>query len=283
MQPEQIDVRALTDEAVLLLSEWGLQVLGALVVLVAGWTGARWIRRATRRALGRAGMDETLVPFLSSLAYYAVLVFVGVAVLNLFGVQTASIIAVLGAAGFAVGLAFQGTLSNFSSGVMLLIFRPFAVGDFVEVSGEAGTVAEIGVFATRVDTPDNVRVTVPNSEVFGNVIKNYHANPTRRVDLEIGIGYDDDIGGALETARRVLSADDRVLETPEPTVAVDTLGDSSVGLIVRPWCGTGDYWPLRRELTRSLKEQLEADGYSIPYPQRDVHVHGEDGAGTEVA
>lgn len=291
MQPQDIDVRTLTDEAVLLLSEWGLQVLGALVLLVVGWTGARWVRRAVRRALGRTRVDETLVPFLSSVAYYAVLVFVGVAVLNLFGIQTASIIAVLGAAGFAVGLAFQGTLSNFSSGVMLLIFRPFVVGDFVEVSDQAGTVAEIGVFATRLDTPDNVRITVPNSEVFGNVIKNYHANPTRRVDLEVGIGYDDDIGGALETARRVLAEDDRVLESPEPTLAVDSLGDSSVTLIVRPWCETGDYWPLRRELTRRLKERLERDGFSIPYPQRDVHVHGgaadgegaEDGPGREVA
>lgn len=286
MQTEGLDVQALTDTAIALLSEWSLQVLGALVVLVAGWTGAKWVRRTVRRALGRSKIDETLVPFLSSLAYYSVLVFVGVAVLNLFGIQTASLIAVLGAAGFAVGLAFQGTLSNFSSGVMLLVFRPFEVGDVVEVAGQSGTVAEIGIVSTRLDTPDNVRITLPNSKVFGEVIKNYHAHDTRRVDLEVGISYDDDIGGALETVRRVLSEEDRVLGEPEPTVAVNSLGDSSVNLIARPWCATSDYWPLRRDLTRRLKEELEADGFELPYPQRDVHLHGGaagPAAGEEVA
>lgn len=279
MQPDNFDVQALVDSAVPLLTSWGLQLLGAVALLVAGWTAARWVRRAARRSLERSRVDATLVPFLSSLAYYSVLVFVGLAVLNLFGIQTASMIAVLGAAGFAVGLAFQGSLSNFSSGVMLLVFRPFGVGDFVEVAGETGTVTEIGIFSTRLDTTDNVRITVPNSKVFGEVIKNYDANDTRRVDLVVGIDYDDDIGGAMETVRRVLSEDDRVLDEPEPVVAVNSLGDSSVNLIVRPWCATGDYWPLRRDLTRRLKEEVEADGFSFPYPQRDVHLHGSDGAG----
>lgn len=285
MQTEGFDLQALTDTAVAHVSEWGLQVLGALVVLVAGWAGAKWVRRTVRRALGRSKIDQTLVPFLSSLAYYSVLVFVGVAVLNLFGIQTASLIAVLGAAGFAVGLAFQGTLSNFSSGIMLLVFRPFEVGDFVEVAGQSGDVAEIGIVSTRLDTTDNVRVILPNSKVFGEVIKNYHAHDTRRVDLEVGISYDDDIGGALETVRRVLSEEDRVLEEPGPTVAVNSLGDSSVNLIARPWCATSDYWPLRRDLTRRLKEELEADGFELPYPQRDVHLHGDAGpaGGEEVA
>lgn len=279
MQPDNFDVQALVDSAVPLLTSWGLQLLGAVALLVAGWTAARWVRRAARRSLERSRVDATLVPFLSSLAYYSVLVFVGLAVLNLFGIQTASMIAVLGAAGFAVGLAFQGSLSNFSSGIMLLVFRPFGVGDFVEVAGETGTVTEIGIFSTRLDTTDNVRITVPNSKVFGEVIKNYDANDTRRVDLVVGIDYDDDIGGAMETVRRVLSEDDRVLDEPEPVVAVNSLGDSSVNLIVRPWCATGDYWPLRRDLTRRLKEEVEADGFSFPYPQRDVHLHGSDGAG----
>lgn len=280
MQEEGIDVEGLTDTAVTLLSEWGLQVVGALVVLVAGWTVAKWVRRAVRRALDRSRVDNTLIPFLSSLAYYSVLVFVGVAVLNLFGIQTASLIAVLGAAGFAVGLAFQGTLSNFSSGIMLLVFRPFEVGDVVEVAGQSGTVAEIGIVSTRLDTTDNVRVTLPNSEVFGEVIKNYDAHDTRRVDLTVGISYDDDIGAAVETIRRVLREEDRVLEEPEPTVAVGSLGDSAVNLIVRPWCATDDYWSVRRDLIRQLKEQMEADGLSFPYPQRDVHVHGDDAGPT---
>lgn len=274
MQQDALDPQALTSSATDLLSEWGLQVLGALVVLVVGWTAARWIRRTVRRALGRTQIDETLVPFLSSLVYYSVLVFVALAVLNLFGVQTASMIAVLGAAGFAVGLALQGTLANFSSGIMLLVFRPFGVGDYVEVADQSGTVAEIGVFATRLDTPDNVRITVPNSEVFGNVVKNYNANEKRRIDLVMGISYDDDIGGAMETIWRVLGEEERVLEEPEPKVAVHELGGSSVNLVVRPWCATSDYWATRWDLTRRLKEQLEADGYSIPYPQRDVHLHG---------
>lgn len=276
---EDVDFQALTDTALLLLYEWGLQVLGALVVLVAGWMGAKWVRRTVRRALDRSKIDRTLVPFLATLAYYSVLVFVGVAVLNLFGIQTASLIAVLGAAGFAVGLAFQGTLSNFSAGIMLLVFRPFEVGDFVEVAGQSGDVAEIGIVSTRLDTTDNVRVILPNSEVIGQVIKNYHAHETRRVDMTVGISYDDDIGAAVETVRRVLSEEERVLEEPEPTVAVDSLGDSAVSLIVRPWCATDDYWPLRRDLTRQLKEEIEADGLSFPYPQRDVHVHDADGAG----
>ncbi len=280
MQEEGIDVEGLTDTAVTLLSEWGLQVVGALVVLLAGWTVAKWVRRVVRRALDRSRVDETLIPFLASLAYYSVLVFVGVAVLNLFGIQTASLIAVLGAAGFAVGLAFQGTLSNFSSGIMLLVFRPFEVGDVVEVAGQSGTVAEIGIVSTRLDTTDNVRVTLPNSEVFGEVIKNYDAHDTRRVDLTVGISYDDDIGAAVETIRRVLREEDRVLEEPEPTVAVGSLGDSAVNLIVRPWCATDDYWSVRRDLIRQLKEQMEADGLSFPYPQRDVHVHGDDAGPT---
>lgn len=280
MQEEGIDVQALTDSAVAHLSEWGLQVLGALVVLVAGWAAAKWVRRVVRRALGRSRVDNTLIPFLSSLAYYSVLVFVGVAVLSLFGIQTASLIAVLGAAGFAIGLAFQGTLSNFSSGIMLLVFRPFGVGDVVEVAGQSGTVAEIGIVSTHLDTTDNVRVILPNSRVFGEVIKNYHAHDTRRVDLTVGISYDDDIGAAVEAIRRVLSEDDRVLGVPEPTVAVDGLGDSAVSLIVRPWCATGDYWDLRRDLIRKLKEEMEADGLSFPYPQHDVHVHGEAGGPT---
>jgi len=280
MQTDGIDPTALTDAAVSLVSEWGLQVLGGFALLAVGWGAARWIRRVVRRALGRSAVDDTLVPFLSSLVYYAVLAFVGVAVLNLFGVQTASLIAVLGAAGFAVGLAFQGTLSNFSSGVMLLVFRPFGVGDHVEVAGESGTVAEIGVFATHLDTPDNVRIVVPNSEVFGSVVKNYHAHDRRRVDLVVGIDYGDDIGGAIETIRRVLAEHEGVLDEPEPVVEVDSLGDSAVNLVVRPWCATADYWSVRRGLTRRLKEAVEADGFSFPYPQRDVHLfRAGDGAG----
>ncbi len=262
-----------------LITLYGVRVAGAVAVLVAGWLGAKWIRRITRRALDRSGLDRALVPFLSSLVYYGLLVFVGLAVLNLFGIQTASFIAVLGAAGFAVGLSLQGTLSNFASGVMLLVFRPFSVGDVVDTGGAKGTVKEIGILTTKLDTPDNVRILVPNTKVFGDLIENYTAHDTRRLDLEVGISYDDDVGTAIGACERMLADEERVLEDPAPVVAVAGLGDSSVNLMVRPWCRTDDYWPLKRDLTRRLKEELEAAGCELPYPQRDVHLHGEAGAG----
>jgi small conductance mechanosensitive channel len=223
-------------------------------------------------------MRSWCVPFFANGVYYLTLIAVVIAVLSLFGIETTSLIAVLGAAGLAVGLALQGTLSNFAAGVMLLIFRPFKVGDYVEVAGTAGSVQEVGIFSSVLHTPDNVKITIPNSAVYGDTIKNYSANDTRRNDLLIGISYDDDIARALETIRRVLAGDSRVLDDPEPTVAVAELADSSVNLVVRPWCAGGDYWPLRFDLTHKLKEELEAAGCSIPYPQRDVHVHRDEPA-----
>jgi len=264
------------------ISSWGLQVLGAIVLLVVGWTVARWIRRLARRGLERSRTDPVLVGFLSGLTYYGVLVFVGVAVLGLFGIQTTSFVAVLGAAGFAVGLAFQGTLGNFASGVMLLIFRPFTVGDVVETGGTSGAVRELGLFTTRLDTPDNVRVLVPNSAIFGSVIKNFTANDTRRIDLEVGVDYGDDVATAMAACEELLAGEERVLAEPEPVVAVSALGDSAVVLMVRPWCRTEDYWPLRRDLTRRLKAALEEAGCSLPFPQRDVHLFRADAEG-EVA
>ena len=228
-------------------------------------------------------MDESLVPFLSSMVYYLALAVLLIAVLNLFGIQTASAIAVLGAAGLAVGLALQGTLSNFASGVMLLIFRPFKIGDYVEVAGTAGSVQEIGVFSTVLNTPDNVKDHRPQLGVYGDTVKNYSANETRRNDLVMGISYDDDISVAIDTINRVLGGDDRILADPEPVVAVAELGDSSVNIVVRPWCAGSDYWPLRCDLTRRLKEELEAAGCSIPYPQRDVHLQGGTGEAPKAA
>jgi small conductance mechanosensitive channel len=258
-----------------LTSVWGLKVVGAIALFVVGRIVCGALRRGTRRALERSSVDASLTPFLSSLVYYLALAVVVIAVLNLFGIQTASAIAVLGAAGLAVGLAMQGTLSNFAAGVMLLIFRPFKTGEFVEVAGTAGSVQEIGIFSTVLHTPDNVKITVPNSAIYGDTVKNYSANKTRRNDLVIGISYDDDIAQAIDTVKKVLANDGRVLADPETVVAVGELGDSSVNLLVRPWCAGSDYWPLRFDLTRRIKEELEAAGCSIPYPQRDLHLHGE--------
>lgn len=260
------------DVVVNLISAWGLKVLGALVLLFVGRIAAGWVRRIVRRGLTAANVDATLVPFISGVTYYIILISVFMAVLGLVGIQTTSLLAVMGAAGLAVGLALQGTLSNVASGVMLLVFRPFQVGDYIEAGGSAGSVEAIGLFTTTLNTPDNVRILVPNSAVYGQTIKNYAANDTRRNDMVIGISYDDNIGLAVDTIRRVLSADDRVLAEPEAVVAVAELADSSVNIVVRPWCKKEDYWGLRFDMMRTLKEELEAAGCSIPYPQRDVHL-----------
>jgi small conductance mechanosensitive channel len=275
---EGVDLQTLNQILTELITVWGLRVVGAIVLLIVGRMVAGWTRRLARRGLGRSGVDDTLVPFLSGLAYWLVLAVVLVAVLGIVGIQTASLLAVLGAAGLAVGLALQGSLSNFASGVMLLIFRPFSVGDFIDAAGTAGAVESIGLFSTTLNTPDNVRVIMPNSVVYGQTIKNFAANDIRRTDMMVGVSYDDDLGTALETIRTVLGEDDRVLADPEPVVAVAELGDSSVNFVVRPWCAKEDYWTLRFDLTRALKERLEAAGCSIPYPQRDVHLMKEPGS-----
>ncbi|MCA9512208.1 MAG: mechanosensitive ion channel [Myxococcota bacterium] len=263
---------ALTMNALELVTTYGLQVVGAIAVLVVGRIAAGAVRRGVHRSLERAGTDATLVPFLSNGVYYLLLAAVIIAVLNLFGVQTTSLVAVMGAAGLAVGMALQGTLANFAAGVMLLVFRPIRTGDYVEVAGVAGTVGEISVFTTALDTPDNVHITVPNGSIFGTTIKNYSRNAQRRNDIVVGISYDDDIGKAIETIQGVLREDARVLADPAPVVAVIEMADSSVNITVRPWCAKEDYWALRFDLMRALKERLEAAGCSIPYPQRDLHV-----------
>jgi small conductance mechanosensitive channel len=225
--------------------------------------------------MSRTNVDAALIPFVSGVVRFGLIALVAIAAVSTLGVPVASFVAVLGAAGLAIALAFQGTFSNFAAGVMLLTFRPFKLGDFVDVGGTAGTVKEIGIFACVLATPDNVQITVPNSDVFGQTIKNFSANETRRIDMVIGVGYDDDLGVAVRTCMDVISADARVLPDPAPQVAVSELGDSSVNLVVRPWVGAGDYWGARFDLTRALKENLEAAGCSIPFPQRDVHLFQE--------
>jgi small conductance mechanosensitive channel len=263
---------------VTLVSTWGLQLAGALAVLIIGRFLCGIARKSIRRAMENRRVDPSLVPFVSNLVYFVLLAAVLIAVLGLFGIETTSLVAVLGTAGLAIGLALQGTLANFSSGVMLLLFRPFHVGDYIDAAGTAGTVTEIGVFSTTLNTPDNVKIIVPNSGIFGATIKNFSANDTRRNDIVLGISYDDDISNAIAVVNAVLSKDSRVLSDPEPVVAVSELADSSVNLVVRPWCRKEDYWGLRFDLTRRLKEELEQGGCSIPYPQHDVHLHQTNGS-----
>jgi small conductance mechanosensitive channel len=271
-------VDQVVQNAVTLVSTWGLRVAGALAVLILGRLACGAARKAVRRGLESRGVDASLVPFISNLVYFVLLAAVIIAVLGLFGIETTSLVAVLGTAGLAIGLALQGTLSNFSAGVMLLLFRPFHVGDYIEAAGAAGTVSEIGVFSTTLNTPDNVRIILPNSGIFGATIKNYSTNDTRRNDIVLGISYDDDISNAIAVVNAVLGKDSRVLSDPEPTVAVSELSDSSVNLVVRPWCRKEDYWNLRFDLIRRFKEDLEQGGCSIPYPQRDVHLHQMNGS-----
>jgi small conductance mechanosensitive channel len=277
MDPEAIQSSAETAvaTAIEIVSNWGLQVIGAIVVLIIGRWIAGMVRKGIRRSLKKSKVDESLIPFLASMGYYVVLTVTLIAVMNLFGIETTSLIAVVGAAGLAVGLALQGTLSNFAAGAMLVIFRPFKIGDFVEVAGSAGSVSQIGVFTTTLNTPDNVLIMIPNSQVYGQSIKNYSGNSTRRVDMVMGISYGDDIGKAIEVIKAIIARDDRVLADPAPVVAVSELADSSVNIVVRPWTKGSDYWGLKFDLTRAFKEELEAAGCSIPFPQRDVHVINE--------
>jgi small conductance mechanosensitive channel len=268
-----LDLAAITSQLTELVSTWGVRAVGAIAVLIIGRIVAGRIRAGMRALLTRGKIDETLVPFLSSLFYYATLGFVAIAVLGLFGIPTASFIAVIGAAGLAVGLALQGTLGNFASGVMLLVFRPFKAGDFVDAGGTAGNVVSIGVFSTTLNTGDNVQITIPNGIIHGQTIRNFSANPTRRNDMIFGVSYDDDLGVAIDTIKRTITADTRTLKDPEILVAVTELGDCSVNIVARPWCKREDYWGLRFDMLRKVKEELEKAGCSIPFPQRDVHVH----------
>lgn len=267
------DAQQIVDQVVSLITTYGLDVIGAIIILIVGWIVSGWVYRAVNKGLSRIEkFDVTLRGFFASFAKYLVLIFTGLAVLSQFGIQTASLIAVLGAAGLAIGLALQGTLSNVAAGVMLLLFRPFKVGDYVEAGGHAGTIKAISLFVTEMATPDNVQILIPNGAVWGSSVMNYSFHPQRRVDFLIGIGYGDDIGRAMTAVRAVIDADNRALNDPEPMVVVGELGDSSVNLIVRVWCNAADYWAVKFDMTKAIKERLDADGIEIPFPQRVVHM-----------
>jgi small conductance mechanosensitive channel len=262
-----------------MILQYGLDLLGAVILLIAGWLFAGWSGRAVRRALDRAPrMDETLKPFLSTLVRYVVLTLVLVAVLAQFGVQTTSIIAVVGAAGLAVGLALQGTLANIAAGVMLLVLRPFGAGDYIDADGISGTVKEIGLFLTYLETPDGLYRTVPNSQIANKPITNYSRLPDRRIDLALGIGYGDDIDAAQSVLLSMMKEDGRIKPDPEPQVMVMALADSSVNLNLRCWVGRADYWPVLFDLTKNAKQRLDREGISIPFPRRDVHILSDAGS-----
>ena len=274
--------RELIENVIAIGVEYGVDIAGAIVLLVVGWTVAGWIRRVIRRTLDSVPvLDETLKPFIANLVRYAVLIFVLIAVLNQFGVQTTSIIAVLAATGLAIGLALQGMLANVASGVMLLFLRPFNVGEYVEAGGIAGTVAEIDLFNTEIKTSAGPGLVVPNSKIWDGPITNFSRNPTRRFDIAVGSGYDDDIDGAMALLKGLLTGDDRVLDDPEPLVVVQELGDSAVIINLRAWTRSGDYGATVWDLNKEIITELQATGYSIPFPQRDVHIVSGEAASQE--
>ena len=253
--------------------EYGVDIVGAIVLLIIGWTVAGWARRGIRHALERVPrMDETLKPFLAKLVWYVIMAFVLVAVLSQFGVQTTSVIAVLGAAGLAIGLALQGTLANVASGVMLLFLRPFNIGDYVDAGGIAGTVVEIGLFNTEIKTRNGLCLIVPNKIIWESPITNFSRNPTRRFDITVGISYGDDVNGATDLLMGLLTGDERILDDPEPLAVVEELGDSAVIINLRAWTRAEDFWAAVWDLKKAIKVEFEVARYSIPFPQRDIHI-----------
>jgi len=254
-------------------NQYGPSVVKALGILVIGWIAARIITGIARRVMNRARLDTTLSGFLSNLVYALLVTLVVVSAIQEMGVPTTSFVAVIGAAGLAVGFALQGSLSNFAAGVMLIMFRHFRAGDFIEAGGVSGVVEELQVFATILKTPDNKRIIVPNSSMTNGSITNYSANPTRRVDLVFGISYGDDIAKAKKIIEEIVGGDVRILKDPAPTIAVLELADSSVNIACRPWVKTGDYWAVYFDLLEGIKRTFDGQGISIPFPQRDVHLH----------
>lgn len=257
---------------------WGIKIIVALAIFVIGKKLAVSLTALSRKGMEKAGMDAALVKFLGGLIYTVLLVAVILAALDTLGINITSLLAILSVAGLAVGLALKDSLSNFSSGVMIMIFRPFKIGDFVTIGGTSGVVDEIGLFCVLMHTGDNQRIIIPNSAVYGNTITNTSALPTRRIDLVMGISYDDNIGTAKQIIADVIASDERVLKDPEPVIAVAELADSSVNFVVRPWVKSEDYWATRFHLLETMKVKLEEGGISIPYPQRDIHVYNEEAA-----
>ncbi|MFH1063129.1 MAG: mechanosensitive ion channel domain-containing protein [Candidatus Omnitrophota bacterium] len=265
------------DEIILKIKEYvllyGLKIIASILILVIGKFASKFLTGVLKKIMQKAKVEETLVSFVSHIAYVAAMTFVVIAAIGQLGVQTTSFIAVLGAAGLAVGLALQGSLSSFAAGVILIIFKPFKIGDFIIASGEMGTVKEIQIFNTVLAHPDNRKIVIPNSQVTGGTITNFSAIDQRRVDLVFGISYTDDMKKAKDILAKVVASDKRVLTDPKPVIAVSELGDSSVKLVCRPWVKPGDYWDVYFNIVEQGKLELEKNGITIPFPQQDVHVY----------
>jgi small conductance mechanosensitive channel len=252
--------------------EYGMKLLGALAILIIGVWLAKQVKKVIVSLMEKSKVDPTLISFVASLAYVAMQIFVVVAALEKLNVKTTSFVAILGAAGLAIGLALQGSLANFAAGVLMIIFKPFKVHDVIEAGGVLGTVREIGIFTTVIDTLDNKKTIVPNAKLTSDNITNYAANNTRRVDLTAGISYGDDIDKARAALKAALAEVPGILESPAPDIFVSEMADSSVNFAVRPWCHPADYWAVYFAATEAIKKRFDADDITIPFPQRDVHL-----------
>lgn len=251
---------------------WGINILMAVAIFVIGRWIAKLLLNIAEKMMKKSGMDPMLVSFVHSILNALLLLVIVIAALDRLGVNTTSFIALIGAAGLAVGLALQGSLQNFAAGVLLIVFRPFKVGHYVEAGGAGGIIEEIGIFSTRMKTGDNREIIVPNGAIYSGMITNYSARDTRRIDMVFGIGYGDDIRKARDIIKGILDADERILKDPEPLVAVGELANSSVNFNVRPWVNSGDYWNVRFDVTEKIKLAFDENGISIPFPQMDVHL-----------
>ena len=252
---------------------FGVRIVSAILIFLIGSQVAKWVRTIVKKLMNKSQVDMTISTFVSNLSYIAFLALVVIAALSRLGVATASFVAVIGAAGLAVGLALQGSLSNLASGVLIILFRPFKIGDFIAAAGILGSVQEISFFTTTLNTPDNNRVIVPNSKIYGDTITNFSANSTRRVEIVAGIGYEDDIDTARAVLKEIVVQDTRILDDPEPTYQVTELADSSVNFTIRVWVESANFWSVYCDLTEQIKKRFDATGISIPYPQQDVYMH----------
>jgi len=267
-----------TDKIIALIQDYGLPLVWAIIIFILGRIVARVISNGIGRMMIKGKVDETLVKFAKSLIYIAIMAFVIMAALDKLGVVTTSFAAIIAAAGLAIGLSLQGTLGNFAAGIMLILFRPFKVGDFVDAGGVSGVIEEIQIFSTKMKTGDNKEIIVPNGSIMGGNITNFSAKETRRIDLVIGVGYGDDLKKVRSALEEVLNKNESVLKDPAPTIGLLELGDSSVNFAVRPWVKTGDYWPTLFALQEEIKTRFDQEGISIPYPQRDLHIINESAA-----
>jgi small conductance mechanosensitive channel len=254
----------------------GMKLFAAIAIFILGRWAAKIVVSMVRKGLAKTEMEDTLERFLCNILSAVLTTVVLIAAIGALGVETTSLLAVLGAAGLAIGLALQGSLSNFASGVLIVMFRPYQVGDFIDAAGVAGTVIEVQIFTTIIHTGDNKKIIVPNSQIMNGIITNYSGNDTRRVDLVFGCGYDDDIDKVYKVLQDIIDSDDRILQEPAPSIVLNTLADSSVNFNVRPWVNSSDYWGVHNDITEQVKRKFDEAGLNIPYPQTDVHVYKHD-------